>query len=690
MMASQRLESAAEDFRRFILDVCGSAPDTIIADGKWHSFRMLDTRHKGSRPGRYLLHNDQRPVGWFMDWRDEKVRHRWLGQGSSETLDRAEIADRRAARRMEQVRAFQIAAEEAVEFWQHCPKLSDGLHPYLKSKGVMGHGTRQGSGKRFGLGDVPCVIVPLSDSEGKPQSLQAIREDGERRFWPGTTHEGACFIIGKDTGVDPIVFCEGYSTAASIHEATDAPVVMCITSGNMPAVARWAGHRWHGRGLIVAGDDDWHLLDHPKLKRNVGKDAAVSMAKAIGGRLIMPDMSGLVTDGGDDFNDMAREFGPSSIKEAFATATASPPQTALPLVWYDDNQPLLSGNWIIKNVVPAEAFATIIGHPGCGKSFLALDMGLHVSAGMAWQGRKVRRGLVIYLAAEGQRGQQNRVEAWRRHHRVNNLPFAMIPAAVNLRDREEDLPKLYATIDSALARAREQYGDLPLAMLVVDTLNRTFGGGDENGTDMSDYVASASQIKDHYACTVVVVHHIPKNSETVSERGHGSLRGAIETSLVISADQETGVRTVLCKKQKDAEDGWKTNFNLGVVELGHDEDGDVVTSCFVNAVEDAPESHPQPKGPRLSSTQRQALNELMATLEAHPIGLPSDFPIEMRGNMLQGRVASRKEWQTRWTAIAAGDKSATSASATFRRSVTDLQNLGLVGAWNDFVWVVNT
>lgn len=675
------MRDAAEDFRRFILSVCGSAPDHVLADGRWHSFRMEDTRHKGSRPGRYLLHNDERPVGWVMDWRDEKIRHRWFGQSSGETIDRAEIDRRKRARDVERQRGFQAAADDALAFWRECKTLGE-IHPYLERKGVAPYGTRQGSGKRFGLGDVPCVIVPIADAENSPLTLQAIREDGERRFWPGSTHDGGHHLIGNDDGASPIVFCEGYSTAATLHAATGLPVVMAVNTSNMMHVARWAGQRWAGREMIVAGDDDWHLIDHPKVGRNVGREAAEAMGRALGGRVIMPDMAGLVTDGGDDFNDMARELGEADVAALFA-APAPPPSAPLPLIWYDENQSFLSGNWIVKNVLPAEAFCTIIGHPGCGKSFLALDLALHIGAGMPWQDRKVRRGLVIYLAAEGQRGQQNRVEAWKRHYSAQGLSFAMIPVAVNLRDREADLPKLFETIMAALHQS-----GVDLSVLVVDTLNRTFGGGDENGTDMAEYVANVGRIQAQFGCTTIVVHHIPKNSETVSERGHGSLRGAIDTSLVVQADAETGLRTILCKKQKDAEDGWKLQFRLKVVELGVDEDGDAVTSCIVERT-DEPQPASKEIGPRMSATQRQAFNELLATIEAKPVGIPSDFPADMRGHMMGGRAASRREWQMRWTAIAAGDKSVDSAAATFRRAVTDLQNAGLVGAWNDFVWAVN-
>jgi KaiC/GvpD/RAD55 family RecA-like ATPase len=382
----------------------------------------------------------------------------------------------------------------------------------------------------------------------------------------------------------------------------------------------------------------------------------------------------------DDYGAMPPEPEGLEAADALEPGTMSP-ENQFPLVWYSDIQPVLVNNWVVKNVIPAEAFVTIIGHPGCGKSFMALDMALHVATGREWQGRKVKPGLVVYLAAEGQRGQLNRVEAWRRKHGIEDMPFAIIPVAVNLRDREADIPKLIATIEAACFKA-----GLPLAVLIVDTLNRTFGGGDENGEDMGEYVDNSQRIRAHFACTTITVHHVPKNSENPSERGHGSLRGAIDTSLLVSSDLDSGIRTLRCVKQKDGEDGWQSQFKLTVIELGIDEDGDAVTSCVVEPAEDDMAAARSFTGPRLSGTQRQIYQELLATVEACGVPVPRDVPEDQVDRYKVGKVASVKEWRERWIAVAGSDLNQDSATATFRRAKTDLQNKKLIGVWNDHAW----
>jgi hypothetical protein len=193
-----------------------------------------------------------------------------------------------------------------------------------------------------------------------------------------------------------------------------------------------------------------------------------------------------------------------------------------------------------------------------------------------------------------------------------------------------------------------------------------------------------SAIRAHFGCTTITVHHVPKNSENPSERGHGSLRGAIDTSLLVSSDIDSGIRTLRCVKQKDGEDGWQSQFKLEVVELGVDEDGDPVTSCVIVEATDemaAARTH----GPSLSPAQRSVFNELLGTIETSGVPVPRDIPSDQIGNMV-GKVVAFRTWRDRWIAVHASDKAPDTARRSFDRAVLDLINKGLAGRWNDHAW----
>src|SRR4051794_19831711 len=61
--------------------------------------------------------------------------------------------------------------------------------------------------------------------------------------------------------------------------------------------------------------------------------------------------------------------------------------------------------WLVKDILlRSTSLTVIIGEPGCGKSFLAADLGLHVAMGKAWGGKQAEGGAVVYVTGEGASG----------------------------------------------------------------------------------------------------------------------------------------------------------------------------------------------------------------------------------------------------------------------------------------------
>ena len=246
----------------------------------------------------------------------------------------------------------------------------------------------------------------------------------------------------------------------------------------------------------------------------------------------------------------------------------------LPLEHFADIEASLSNAWLVRNLLPVAGLVAIYGAPGSGKSFLALDMALRIAGGTSIDGRAVQQCPVIYVAAEGQSGLRGRVVAFRKHHNIEgDLPFAMVPCAVNLLDPNADLPRLIETIKSA----SERFGRDP-GFCVVDTLAATFGGGDENTNAMVAYVNNLAKLRDAFNMTVVAVHHRPKDHLNDTLRGHGSLTGAMDTIIRVEAGEPRGATIT---KQKDAEIGAPIFFGLESVPLGLDEENEPVLSAVV-------------------------------------------------------------------------------------------------------------
>jgi hypothetical protein len=251
------------------------------------------------------------------------------------------------------------------------------------------------------------------------------------------------------------------------------------------------------------------------------------------------------------------------------------PVRTLKGLWLDEAATTTPVMWRVRNVLPDGAAAVVMGAANSGKTFLLLDLVLHVAGGQPWRGIRTRKGLVVYIAAEGGHGFRNRLAAATQPYPwAKGAPFLAIFDAVNLLNGDADA--LVRAVKLAEADAGE-----PAAVVVLDTLARVMAGGDENsGQDMGKLVAAIDAIRAQTGAAVVVVHHVGKDA-TKGARGHSSLRGAVDTEILVEG--ASGVRTATITKQRDGETGQVFAFELVPVDLGRDEDGEPITSCVVEA-----------------------------------------------------------------------------------------------------------
>jgi putative DNA primase/helicase len=157
------------------------------------------------------------------------------------------------------------AADIAWEAAEPC-----AAHPYLARKGVQSYGLRVGRWTRINddtgeiwLDITDALLVPIRDGK-KLVSLQAIfpTKDNalhrDKDFLPGGKKRGCFYAIGRpSTEATPtVVICEGYATAASIHEATGYPVVMAFDAGNLGPVAERIRSKYPAARIIIAADND--------------------------------------------------------------------------------------------------------------------------------------------------------------------------------------------------------------------------------------------------------------------------------------------------------------------------------------------------------------------------------------------------------------------------------------------------
>jgi hypothetical protein len=262
------------------------------------------------------------------------------------------------------------------------------------------------------------------------------------------------------------------------------------------------------------------------------------------------------------------------------------------------------------------------------------------------------------------------------------IPFALVPVSLDLLRVGEDIAKLERVV-SALSMRDDWLG---VRLLTIDTLSKTFGGGDENGADMAAYISNISRTFADYGCLRLIVHHQPWTSDTKRPRGHSSLLGAVDAAFHVSGDSSAPARELLVTKQKDGEDGQCILFNLRSVEIGTNSKGEPVTSCVVDPV-DAADALPSKNGKRLTPHERVALIELDRITTISGFAPPGDIPEKALNHFRTGKVANLSDWQAAaLSALNEPDKQPDSIRRSFQRVRTALQAAEIIGIHGDYVW----
>lgn len=153
-------------------------------------------------------------------------------------------------------------------------------------------------------------------------------------------------------------------------------------------------------------------------------------------------------------------------------------------------------------------------------------------------------------------------------------------------------------------------------MIIVDTLNRAAPGSDENSSkDMGLILEAAKRLHSLTNGLVVLVHHTGKD-DSRGMRGHSSLFAAMDAAIEVNRTE--GSRHWKLGKSKDGVDGAKRPFRLEVIDLGVDDDNDLISSCVVVQDETATAIHKvkMPGGPN----QRIAFNALKPCFAMGSIG----------------------------------------------------------------------
>jgi hypothetical protein len=344
-----------------------------------------------------------------------------------------------------------------------------------------------------------------------------------------------------------------------------------------------------------------------------------------------------------------------------------------------DDEPV---EWLIDGVIPKKAFVALYAPPASFKSFVALDIAECIATGREFLTKEVKyQGAVLYIAGEGHGGIGARIKAMKKHHNTpSGAPVFFLRKQINLRSSATDIQDLIQAVDDIQATH-----DIQFELVVIDTLARAFGGGNENASeDMGAFITAAGAIQGRYNCALLVVHHAGKDA-TKGLRGHSSLLGAVDTELEIIRIEDAPKGILHISKQKDGEDGQRYGFQMITVELSTTHLGfDSVSSLAVEVDNEMdvnrPNASPPPDRSGSGHNQRLALTALHSAIKK--------FGMMENIDGKRNKAIKLDQWREEFKAKLGSDVEPQTFNKAWARVKMTLTDLEKIEIHKDWVWAI--
>ncbi|MCP5252630.1 MAG: DUF1738 domain-containing protein [Burkholderiales bacterium] len=332
-----------------------------IMDGLSHRIKVEGDR-PGEKSGFYVVHMDGHPAGYFNNHRT-KVEIRWRAKGYTLTEAQkaafaAQVAIKQQERKAEQ-QAQHVKVAQAIKELLVIALPANGDHPYLQDKNARPGSLKVVPQNTDGLPQDSIIkicsdrqeikavreqhpdslvfvagdlLLPIYDANGDIWSAQTIQPNGTKLFAAGSQKEGHFHVVDGNnqelvglTELDKaktIIIAEGYSTADTIAQAINGPVVAAFDSGNLIPVAKLLHEKYLDKPIVIAGDDDQHLV--ALNGKNIGRDKAQEAARLVNGFAVFPVFATneQASKKLSDFNDLANKsaLGMEAVKRQVGAA----------------------------------------------------------------------------------------------------------------------------------------------------------------------------------------------------------------------------------------------------------------------------------------------------------------------------------------------------------------------------------
>jgi phage/plasmid primase-like uncharacterized protein len=365
-------------------------------------------------------------------------------------------------------------------------------HEYLTNKKVKSYGLKQHK---------DLLVVPVYSTTGAIRSLQYINKNGEKRFASESEIKGNLFLVGAEIkdlpNLDKIIIAEGYSTSATIYEATKIPVA-CVFSANFCLQFALNLRKLTGARIIIALDND---------ESGVGEKKAQECARAVSNASVrLPSEIG-------DYNDLYLKHGLDKVKSELTESKYNIKKYAIRnLIEKPEPQ-----KFLVDSFIPLAKPGILASSGGVGKSLSLIQLAISIAKGGTWWGKPIKENgsSVIFCAEDDLTEIHHRIELLdpkgERFKHNNDVYVFPVP------DQKE--PLILLKEEGITEQAQEIVEELKtidnLKLVAFDPLQAfttaSVSQSNEAGQLWGSYCAMISA---NIGCTTLTTHHINKQSIT--------------------------------------------------------------------------------------------------------------------------------------------------------------------------------
>jgi putative DNA primase/helicase len=503
------------------------------------------------------LFHEAKANGWRDDGRYQKPT-------PEELAERRRIAAERAAQEEAAIARERAGTAQKAAAILKAATEAKADHPYLSRKRVSPVATLReiDAGKAAAILGYPpksdgdqlagrLLVVPVKQG-GKLATVELIDGDKRKAALAGRGSKAGGYWAterlpdGDGAGLT-LLIGEGAATVLSASAATGCPAVAALSSGNLPAVAKAMRERYPAAALVILAD---------LVKATGAPDPhAIEAARAVGGKLAIPDFG---TGRGPDTKDMNDLFilgGAEAVARAIAGASAPPKgehqpgDGGAPVGVYARDVALIQASdltpepvcWIWNGWLAAGKMHILGGAPGTGKTTIAMSLAATVTSGGRWpDGTRVMPGNAVIWS-----GEDDPADTLIPRLALSGADLTRIFFIDHVRDGNERRPFDPAIDTEPLRRKLAEVGDVRL--LIVDPVVSAISGDSHKNAEVRRGLQPLVDLAASMRCALLGITHFSKGTSGRDpvERITGSLAfGALARVVLVAA-----------KHQEEGEDG---------------------------------------------------------------------------------------------------------------------------------------